>query len=301
MDFKRIEIIFVLTFLALNAFLLSTYFDKNYNDFSSNSSNSEVNFIEEMSKSNIELPTFQDEKNKVPYVQSEANRLLAESYSLANQVDIIEEKGSIFSSILSSPILLTEEKEFNAKDIEKLTSYVKNNQVLFDKDYQFFRYIKNSQQVIFTQIANNIPIADGTSEVIFHLDNSKRVISYEQSYAGPVTVQGESRELITDKSAVGILYQNNEIPADTIVKKPVLSYYRTLDLEELSMYAPAWFIEIESSTDTQVKRIDAINGTLLKVPTLEQPQSTTKNRLKPSNESDSSNPSSTNDSSSRKE
>lgn len=301
MDFKRIEIIFILTFLALNAFLLSTYFDKSYNDFSSNSSNSEVNFIEEMSKSAIELPTFQDEKNKVPYVQAEANDLLAESYSLTNQTGIIEEKGSIFTTILSSPILLTEEKEFNAKDIDKLTSYVKNNQALSDKDYQFFRYIKNSQQVIFTQIANNIPIADGTSEVIFHLDNSKNVISYEQSYAGPVTVQGESRELITDKSAIGILYQNNEIPADTTVKKPVLSYYRTLDLEELSMYAPAWFVEIESSTDTQVKRVDAINGTVLKVPTLEQPQSVTKNRLKPSNELDSSSPNPTRDSSFQKE
>ncbi|MCA9765559.1 MAG: two-component system regulatory protein YycI [Carnobacterium sp.] len=301
MDFKRIEIIFILTFLALNAFLLSTYFDKSYNDFSSNSSNSEVNFIEEMSKSAIELPTFQDEKNKVPYVQAEANDLLAESYSLTNQTGIIEEKGSIFTTILSSPILLTEEKEFNAKDIDKLTSYVKNNQTLSDKDYQFFRYIKNSQQVIFTQIANNIPIADGTSEVIFHLDNSKNVISYEQSYAGPVTVQGESRELITDKSAIGILYQNNEIPADTTVKKPVLSYYRTLDLEELSMYAPAWFVEIESSTDTQVKRVDAINGTVLKVPTFEQPQSVTKNRLKPSNELDSSSPNPTRDSSFQKE
>ncbi|WP_414839409.1 two-component system regulatory protein YycI [Carnobacterium sp. TMP28] len=301
MDFKRIEIIFILTFLALNAFLLSTYFDKSYNDFSSNSSNSEVNFIEEMSKSAIELPTFQDEKNKVPYVQAEANDLLAESYSLTNQTGIIEEKGSIFSTILFSPILLTAEKEFNAKDIEKLTSYVKNNQALSAKDYQFFRYIKNSQQVIFTQIANNIPIADGTSEVIFHLDNSKNVISYEQSYAGPVTVQGESRELITDKSAIGILYQNNEIPADTTVKKPVLSYYKTLDLEELSMYAPAWFIEIESSTDTQVKRVDAINGTVLKVPTLEQPQSVTKNRLKSSNESDSSSPNPTRDSSFQKE
>lgn len=288
MDFKRIEIIFVITFLALNIFLLTTYFDKSYNDFSSNTSNSEVNFTEEMDKSNIELPTFQNEKNKIPYVQAEANELLLKNYdSLSNQTGMIEKDGSVFTSILSSPIALTQEKEFTAKDIEKLALFVKSNQVLFGKQYQFFRYIKNSQQVVFTQIANNIPIADGTSEIIFHLDNSKKVISYEQSYAGPVTVQGESREVITDKNAVDILYQNNEIATDSIVKKPVLSYYRTLNLEELSMYAPAWFIEIESSTDTQTKRVDAINGTILKVPTLEQPQSATKSKLKSSIEADS--------------
>lgn len=288
MDFKRIEIIFVLTFLALNIFLLTIYFDKSYYDFSSNGSNPEVNFTEEMSKSNIELPAFKDEINKVPYVQAEANDLLVESQNqLSNQKGKIEEKGSVFVSVLASPVELTKEKEFTAKDIEKLTSFVKSNQILFGKDYQFFRYIKNSQQAIFTHVANNIPIADGTSEVIFQLDDSKKVVSYKQSYAGPVTVQGESRELITDKSAVGILYQNNEISADTIIKKPVLSYYRTLDLEELSMYAPAWFIEIESNTDTQVMRVDAINGTILKVPTIEQPQSVTKNRLKSSTEADS--------------
>ncbi|MGB3160068.1 MAG: two-component system regulatory protein YycI [Carnobacterium sp.] len=288
MDFRRIEIIFVITFIALNIFLLTTYLDKNYNNFSSDNSNTKVNIADEMAKSNIELPTFQNEINKVPYVQADANDLLLKNYSkLNNQRGSIGENGFVYKSTLSEPLQLTEEKEFVAKDIDKLIAFIESNQVLFGKEYQFFRYITKSQQVVFTQIANNIPIADGTSEVVFQLDNSKRVISYEQSYAGPVTVQGESRVLITDKNAVDILYQNNELSADTIIKKPTLSYYRTLNLEELSMYAPAWFIEIESSTDTQVKRVDAISGTVLKVQTLEQPQSVTKSRLKPPAEQDS--------------
>lgn len=288
MDFRRIEIIFVITFIALNIFLLTTYLDKNYNNFSSDNSNTKVNIADEMAKSNIELPTFQNEINKVPYVQADANDLLLKNYSkLNNQRGSIGENGFVYKSTLSEPLQLTEEKEFVAKDIDKLIAFIESNQVLFGKEYQFFRYITKSQQVVFTQIANNIPIADGTSEVVFQLDNSKRVISYEQSYAGPVTVQGESRVLITDKNAVDILYQNNELSADTIIKKPTLSYYRTLNLEELSMYAPAWFIEIESSTDTQVKRVDAISGTVLKVQTLEQPQSVTKSRLKPPSEQDS--------------
>ncbi|MGB6179006.1 two-component system regulatory protein YycI [Carnobacterium sp.] len=288
MDFRRIEIIFVITFIALNIFLLTTYLDKNYNNFSSENSNTKVNIADEMAKSNIELPTFQNEINKVPYVQADANDLLLKNYSkLNNQRGSIGENGFVYKSTLSEPLQLTEEKEFVAKDIDKLIAFIESNQVLFGKEYQFFRYITKSQQVVFTQIANNIPIADGTSEVVFQLDNSKRVISYEQSYAGPVTVQGESRVLITDKNAVDILYQNNELSADTIIKKPTLSYYRTLNLEELSMYAPAWFIEIESSTDTQVKRVDAISGTVLKVQTLEQPQSVTKSRLKPPAEQDS--------------
>lgn len=272
MDFKRIEIIFVLTFLALNVFLLVTYFDKNYNDFSENDSNVQVNFIDEMDKANIKLPKFQNETNKVPYVQTEANDLLTENRDkLSNQTRIVEENGALYSSILSNPIALSQEKNLTSKDIEKLNEFVKSDQILFGKEYQFFRYVPSSQQIIYAQIANNIPITDGTSEIIFHLDSNKQVISYEQRYAGPVTVQGESRELITDKNAVDILYQNNEIPADTTVKKPILGYYRTLNLEELSMYAPVWFVEVVSSTDTQAKRVDAINGNIIKSSSIETP------------------------------
>lgn len=279
MDFKRIETILVLTFLALNIFLLSTYFDKNYNDFYQNSSNSELNFVDEMNKSNIKLPVFQNEKNKVPYIQAETNELLAENHNqLSNQTGVIEENGSIYSSILSNPIVLSEDKNLTSKDIEKLNDFVKSDQVLFGSEYQFFRYLKSNQQIVYVQIANNIPITDGTSEIVFHLDSNKKVISYEQNYAGPVTVQGDSRELITDKNAVDILYQNNEISADTTVKKPILSYYRTLNLEELSMYAPVWYVEVVSSTDTQVKRVDAINGSILKSSMLDMPHSDEKDK-----------------------
>ncbi|WP_192987933.1 two-component system regulatory protein YycI [Carnobacterium mobile] len=279
MDFKRIETILVLTFLALNIFLLSTYFDKNYNDFYQNSSNSELNFVDEMNKSNIKLPVFQNEKNKVPYIQAETNELLTENHNqLSNQTGVIEENGSIYSSILSNPIVLSEDKNLTSKDIEKLNDFVKSDQVLFGSEYQFFRYLKSNQQIVYVQIANNIPITDGTSEIVFHLDSNKKVISYEQNYAGPVTVQGDSRELITDKNAVDILYQNNEISADITVKKPILSYYRTLNLEELSMYAPVWYVEVVSSTDTQVKRVDAINGSILKSSMLDMPHSDEKDK-----------------------
>src|SRR5699024_2326541 len=116
----------------------------------------------------------------------------------------------------------------------------------------------------FAQIANNIPIADGTSEIIFHLNNKKEVISYDQTYAGPVTVQGESRNLITDKNAVEILYQNDEIPANATVKKPVLTYSKTLSLQKLSMYAPVWYIQIINSGNTEFKRVDALSGSIIR-------------------------------------
>lgn len=264
MDFKRIQIIFIITFLFLNTFLLFTYIDKNKNYYSS-SSNQLIDFIEEMENENIKLPKFSETENKVPYVQAETNNLLEENVKqLSNRSGTVDEDGSLYSSLLSNPLALSEENELTDEDVELLDEFVLSNQVLFGDDYRYFSYSPTEQKIKYVQIANNIPIADGTSEIVFHLNDKKEVISYDQTYAGPVTVQGESRTLITDKNAVEILYQNDEIPANATVKKPVLTYSKTLSLQKLSMYAPVWYIQIINSGNTEFKRVDALNGSIIR-------------------------------------
>lgn len=213
MDFKRIQIIFIITFIFLNTFLIFTYFDKNESYYTS-SSNQEIDFIEEMENENINLPDFSEAENKVPYVQAETNNLLEDNVAqLKNLSGTVEKDGSLYSSLLSNPLTLSEDLEIVEEDIELLNKFVLSDQVLYGKEYQYFSYNSSDQKIKYTQIANNIPIADGTSEIVFHLNDKRQVISYDQTFAGPVTVQGESRNLITDKNAVEILYQNDEIPA----------------------------------------------------------------------------------------
>lgn len=263
MDFKKIEIIFILAFLCLNGYLLWRVFENNQNDFAGIATN-QVNLIEEMKDEQIELPNFEDNAHEVPYIQAAANNLLEENASrLTKQTGIIENNGSLYASILSDPIKLSEGQELTTGDLEILTEFILSDAILYGDQYQFIRYIPSTRQIIYGQVANNIPIVDGTSDIIFHLNGNKEVISYEQKYAGPVTVQGESRTLVTDKDAVEILYQNNEISTGTKVRKPLLTYSRTLHLEDLSMYVPVWLVEVVTSTDTLIKRVDAVNGSII--------------------------------------
>ncbi|MBM6615846.1 two-component system regulatory protein YycI [Desemzia sp. RIT804] len=271
MDFKKIEIIFILTFLILNGYLFWRVLENNQNNFTGIATN-QVDLIEEMQAEGIELPNFEDKAHEVPYVQAAANNLLEENSSrLTNQTGIIENNGSLYASILSDPIKLSQGPELTTKDLEILTEFVLSNAILYGDQYQFIRYNPSSRQIIYGQVANNIPIVDGTSDLIFHLNGNKEIISYEQKYAGPVTVQGESRTLITDQDAVEILYQNNEIPTGTEVRKPLLTYSRTLHLEDLSMYVPVWLVEVVTSTDTFIKRVDAVNGSVIQESNNEAP------------------------------
>ena len=154
-----------------------------------------------MENENIRLTNFSKTENKVPYVQAEINSLFEDNIDkLKNHSGTIEKDGSLYMSLLSNPLALSEEEELTKEDIKLLDEFVISDQVLFGKQYSYFSYSSTEQKIIYTQLANNIPIADGTSQIVFHLNNKKEVISYDQTYAGPVTVQGDSRKLITDKN-----------------------------------------------------------------------------------------------------
>ncbi|MER2295199.1 MAG: two-component system regulatory protein YycI [Desemzia incerta] len=271
MDFKKIEIIFIVTFLVLNGYLLYRVLDNYENDFTGNAA-TQINLVQEMKDENIDLPDFEDEEHDVPYVQAAANNLLEENAEqLTKQTGVIEDNGSLYASILSDPIQLSEGEELTTKDIATLSEFVLSDAILFGDEYQFIRYVPSTRQIIYGQVANNIPIVDGTSNIIFHLNGKKEIISYEQTYAGPVTVQGQSRKLITDQDAVEILYQNSEVPSGAKVRKPLLIYNRTLSLEDLSMYVPVWLVEVVTSTDTIIKKVDAVNGNVIQEATNETP------------------------------
>lgn len=271
MDFKKIEIIFIVTFLVLNGYLLYRVLDNYENGFTGNAA-TQINLAQEMKDENIELPEFEDEEHDVPYVQAAANNLLEENAEqLTKQTGVIEDNGSLYASILSDPIQLSEGEELTTKDIATLSEFVLSDAILFGEEYQFIRYVPSTRQIIYGQVANNIPIVDGTSNIIFHLNGKKEIISYEQTYAGPVTVQGQSRKLITDQDAVEILYQNSEVPSGAKVRKPLLIYNRTLSLEDLSMYVPVWLVEVVTSTDTIIKKVDAVNGNVIQEATNETP------------------------------
>lgn len=271
MDFKKIEIIFIVTFLVLNGYLLYRVLDNYENGFTGNAA-TQINLVQEMKDENIDLPDFEDEEHDVPYVQAAANNLLEENAEqLTKQTGVIEDNGSLYASILSDPIQLSEGEELTTKDIATLSEFVLSDAILFGDEYQFIRYVPSTRQIIYGQVANNIPIVDGTSNIIFHLNGKKEIISYEQTYAGPVTVQGQSRKLITDQDAVEILYQNSEVPSGAKVRKPLLIYNRTLSLEDLSMYVPVWLVEVVTSTDTIIKKVDAVNGNVIQEATNETP------------------------------
>lgn len=269
MDFKKIENIFLMTFTLLNIYLLISFLNRSDLQHASTAPD-QVNLIREMEQIGIDLPNLTEEDREVYFVQADRNNLLEENIDqLENQAGSIAQDGSLYTSILSDPIEIEGNPDdgFTAADYDVLDEFINSGAVLFGSEYTFLRYDNSENRFVYAQIVEGIPVADGTSEISLFYGSDGNIISYQQSYAGPMTTQGSPIEIITDRQAVEVLFQNNAISSNTTVRQPILSYQRTLHLEDLSMYGPIWYIPVIDAGGERVLRVDAIERTIISEPT----------------------------------
>lgn len=263
MNLKKVQNILIVAFLLLNALLLWNLYNRNMNTQTEPNSES-IDIIQAMEEADIELPNFSDEINTLHNVQADNHTLLEDNVTeLEGQTGAINESGALYSSILTSPIDLSEGENITENDIQSIKDFMNDGGVLYGEEYEFYYYNPSARQIYFVQMVNDTAVLDGTSTIVFNLDSRYDVISYEQRYAGPMTRQGRSLSLITDQEAVEILYRNNQIPSESTIVQPLLSYYRTLRLEEISVYIPVWTVRIISETDQTTLFVDAAKGNVI--------------------------------------
>ena len=264
MDFRRIKIIFILTFAALNIYLLSVLLEKNETTLSFGSESTTLNIEEAMKADDIEFPTLSTDQEKIPLLKTDKGVTLETDQSkLVNQTTVFED-GVLFST-LSEPIPLEiDAEELAIVDRTPITDFILQGNVLNGAEYSFLTYLPLRRQLVYAQVANNIPIGDSTGSITFNLDPDYEVISYEQTFAGEAEVQGNSRTVISQKRAVEALYLNNQIPANSTVRAVQLTYYRTLSLSDMDIYSPMWYIEIEiENAPVEIRRVDALTGSII--------------------------------------
>ncbi|MFZ2505126.1 MAG: hypothetical protein WAX03_02745, partial [Trichococcus flocculiformis] len=81
MDFRRIKIIFILTFAALNIYLLSVLLEKNETTLSFGSESNTLNIEEAMKADDISFPTLSTNQEKIPLLKTDKSRILESDQS----------------------------------------------------------------------------------------------------------------------------------------------------------------------------------------------------------------------------
>lgn len=286
MDFRRIKIIFILTFATLNIYLLSVLLEKNATTLSFGSESTTLNIEEAMKADDISFSTLSTDQEKIPLLKTDKGAMLETDQSkLVNQTTVFED-GVLFST-LSEPIPLEiDAEDLTIVDRTPITDFILQGNVLYGAEYTFLTYLPLKRQLVYAQVANSIPIGDSTGSITFNLDPDYEVISYEQTFAGVAEVQGSSRIVISQKRAVEALYLNNQIPSNSTVRMVQLTYYRTLSLSDMDIYSPMWYIEIQiENAPVEIRRVDALTGSIITTSSVSLPSAEAQIKAKTANSS----------------
>lgn len=275
MDYKRVQIILIITFSILNIYLLTVFLEKD-DELNFGNPSTTVNLEEGLRNDNIESPELSRENEEVVVIKTDKNTFLREkSPTLKNQTARME--NNLLFSVLSDPIKL----DFGTADItlmnrlKPLQAFKDSGNVLDGPRYEFLSYQAVNQRIVYVQYTDDgFPIADGTASLVFHLNSDGEVISYEQTYAGVPEPQGRLRNVISQQAAIESLYLNNQIADDSTIKLLTLSYYQTLSLTDMNIYSPMWYVEItRENTVVQIKRVDALTGSIISAPVVQEEDS----------------------------
>ena len=262
MDFRRSTLVLIISFLFLDLFLFGIFWQMKKEV--KTPLNASINVMEQMRTDGITVTGVNTTVESLPIIQISPTNIDSLVNTLPSQIATYE-KG-IISSQLLAPIQLT--IDTNATEtmdqFAELTTYVESGSIINGKQYTWFNYNPTTRKVIYAQRANQIPVMDGSSQIIFTLNVNNQVISYEQTFAGIPEILGSNRVLITSQKAMEVLYLAGRIPTRSTVSVVRLSYYKSLGLKDLSIYSPAWYVEFKQA-DGQiiVRRVDAIRGTVL--------------------------------------
>jgi len=262
MDFRRSAIVLIVCFFFLDVFLFGLVWQKKVE--SKTPLNTSINVMEQMRTDGITVTGVNTTVESLPIIQISPTNIEHLISILPSQVATYD-KGVISSQLLA-PIQLTLDANTTAtiENFAELTTYVESGSIINGNQYTWFNYNPTTRKVIYAQRANQIPVMDGSSQIIFTLNANNQVISYEQTFAGNVSVLGTNRTLITSQKAMEVLYLAGRIPTRSTVSVVRLSYYKSLALKDLSIYSPAWYVEFKQvDGQTLVRRVDAIRGTVL--------------------------------------
>ena len=262
MDFRRSTLVLIISFLFLDIFLFGIFWQMKKEI--KTPLNTSINVMEQMRTDGITVTGVNTTVESLPIIQISPTNIEHLISILPSQVATYD-KGVISSQLLA-PIQLTLDANSIATmdNFAELTSYVESGSIINGNQYTWFNYNPTTRKVIYAQRANQIPVMDGSSQIIFTLNANNQVISYEQTFAGNAEVLGANRALITSQKAMEVLYLAGRIPTRSTVSVVRLSYYKSLALKDLSIYSPAWYVEFKQADgQTLVRRVDAIRGTIL--------------------------------------
>ncbi|WP_353989645.1 two-component system regulatory protein YycI [Pediococcus argentinicus] len=276
MNFKRIELMFIVVFAVLDAFLFASFWQNQAGIHTTTNSNRNATILKEMRNDQITFEPLSNSKSKGYYASANNN-----SNDLRNMKQLVGQSSHLVDGKLVST-LDTPLQVDRIHPSKVLNNFVKiSSHIIHGTEYEYNSSLSTDDQVVYTQMIDDRPVYSHQGQLIFDVNGQGVVNGYTQGYLANIEPLRESDELISQTRAVTWLYQYNEIPNDSRIEWANLGYTRLLSSDNGLVYVPTWVVAIKSksSQNIQLKRINAFTGVMLKRVTQQSGETTTSDTL----------------------
>ncbi|KRN89346.1 two-component system regulatory protein YycI [Ligilactobacillus ceti] len=263
MNFKRIQRIFLIAFIALDIFLTISYLKQN------DMVESTTNTSQETSTSAILKSIRNDQIN-----YGQLDKKTGTGFYLAspndNQLDQ-DRKNLRYQTINynNQQITATFATMIPIKDTKEpqktLDSVMKDKKLIaHGSEYEYTAELSTKTQVVYVQKIYHKPVLSSQGQVRFNIKNGY-VDGYTQGYLNQVTSLREEQTTISEERALIWLYQYRKIPSNSTVLWGELGYTKMLVVNGNTIYLPTWNFCIKNAdSDTLVyRRVNAFTGAVV--------------------------------------
>ncbi|MFC6177256.1 two-component system regulatory protein YycI [Companilactobacillus huachuanensis] len=259
MDFRRIEVIFLIVFFSLDIFLFLSF--RNSQQLVSSTSNN-TSTVAEMHKRNISFGSLDTKSGYAYYLGSQPDESLAQNLQkLNNQKINYEEVNHMISSTLNDPITVT-----NADRKDVMNRFVqKDSNILFGKQYKYAPQLSTNSQIVYVRTGSLGEVYDKTAQLVFSVSDGE-VVGYTQTYVDSMIILHEKQAIKSEKDVITNLYANSEIPNNSKISYANLAYTKLLEAKNSTIYIPVWFVTIKNkdSKVSATKKVNAFTGNIIK-------------------------------------
>jgi len=259
MDFRRIEWIFLVVFIALDIFLGFSIYQGQQAEPVNTAPNVEI--MQEIKRDQITLPKLSKKTPKGAFLATRPNTDLSQQYrQLTGQQISFDSTKTTLTSTLNTPVSVKKDP------VETLKKWMENPlNVLFGENYVYASELSSRNVVAFAQKIAAGRVYDDRAVIYFKIDND-RLVSYTQTYISKPEQLRNLVSLVSDEDAVVTLYRDNEILNNSKVLWTRLAYTWLLDAKGSTVYVPAWFVGIENKTSKNVviKKVNAMTNAVIK-------------------------------------
>ncbi|API92189.1 MULTISPECIES: two-component system regulatory protein YycI [Virgibacillus] len=262
MQWSQIKTLFILCFLILNIYLFVEFMDKQDSVESYDRTNPDDPTVEEkLKQENIKVSDKHVDVSKDTYINIAPKKFTEADYQKIaalkqQETEVINE--TLLVSVFKEAIPLP--KASDAANISQLVmSYT-----AFPDDYKYYGWDKDSNVLLFFQKKKDRPIYyNRYGLMLVFLNDDNEMIFYTQTMLGKEQKQGEPSTLYEPISAIGTLFNQNELYPEDNVTSVEYGYYTRIasDTGSSQVFAPTYKITVNKERNYFVNAVEGYVST----------------------------------------